>query len=244
MDTTTANDETQEILSEPEEEIYGPKRPLPPPPVIDQQRISHYILTQRDRPISSLESMKRYLESPDDIDSRINELEQQHADDLARLYTALAEEYLDEAEDRYYSLDEKVLHNDIKALYWDLHGEKSDPKPEWGRALEHTEIAYRSRMQDLTRHIKAREHNRKLAEMDFPQSIANYHLKPRDTQHRAARFLVLDSDEHRDKMMSEFGWAWRQVNPLKREYQANEEFQHEIRATVAELGSIFDYRKR
>jgi hypothetical protein len=77
-------------------------------------------------------------------------------------------------------------------------------------------------MEDLTRHIKMRERNQKVAEMDFPQSIAEYRLKPKDTQHRAARFLVLESDEQREKMLSEFTWAWRQVTPLKEEFEANE----------------------
>jgi hypothetical protein len=58
--------------------------------------------------------MKRFLESPDDIDSRIEELNEQYGDDLDRVYTAITEEYLDEAEDRYSAFDEKVVHNDIQ----------------------------------------------------------------------------------------------------------------------------------
>ncbi|KAF7348575.1 hypothetical protein MVEN_01375100 [Mycena venus] len=245
MDAPTDDVETQDPLSEPENEVQGSKKDLLPLRPIDQQRLSHYILTQRDRPISSLESMKKFLDSPDDVDSRIEELNEQHSEDLDRLYTALTEEYLDEAEDRYYAFDEKVLpDDDIQALYWDLRGENSNPKPEWDYMVAHTAYVYHTRMDEITRHIKLRERNQKLAEMDFPRSIEEYRQKPKDTQHRAARFLVLESDEQREKMLSEFSWAWRQVTPLRDEFQANQEFQDEIRATIAELNNVGDPRKR
>ncbi|KAJ7793403.1 hypothetical protein B0H14DRAFT_2926924 [Mycena olivaceomarginata] len=244
MDGDESDDpETWDMGSEPDN-AQSSKKSLPPLGDFDQLRLSQYILTQRDRPISSIESMKRFLESPDDIDSRIEELNEQYGDDLDRVYTAITEEYLDEAEDRYSAFDEKVVHNDIQALYWDLRGEHSNPEPEWTYVVAHTAYAYRTRMEDLTRHIKMRERNQKVAEMDFPQSIAEYRLKPKDTQHRAARFLGLESDEQREKMLSEFTWAWRQVTPLKEEFEANEEFQDEIRSTIAELNSVADPRKR
>ncbi|KAJ7253760.1 hypothetical protein B0H12DRAFT_1071424 [Mycena haematopus] len=244
MDTTTDVVQTQDTVSESDDEAQSPKKALPLR-AIDQQRLSLYILTQRDRPISSFESMKKFLETPDDPELRIEEQNEQYGEDLDRMYTALTEEYLDEAEDRYYAFDEKVLPNNaIQALYWELHGENSNTEPEWDHAIAHTAYAHRTRMEDITRHIKARETSRKIAEMDFPQSIREYRLKPKDTQHRVARFLVLESDEQRDKMLSEFSWAWRQIAPLKDEFEANEEFQDEIRATVVELNNVGDPRKR
>jgi hypothetical protein len=62
---------------------------------------------------SRLESMKQFLDLPEDEANalRIRELDEQYEEDLQRLYTAQAEEYMDDAEDRYYSLDENVLPN-------------------------------------------------------------------------------------------------------------------------------------
>jgi hypothetical protein len=56
--------------------------------------------------------MKKFLESPDDVESRLDELNEQYEEDLQRLYMALAEDYMDDADDLYYSFDEKVLPDD------------------------------------------------------------------------------------------------------------------------------------
>ncbi|KAJ6572109.1 hypothetical protein B0H19DRAFT_1132590 [Mycena capillaripes] len=243
MDPTTDDVEMQNPVSESEDEAQAASKPPPPLSTVDQQRLSLYILTQRDRPIPSFESMKKFLESPDDIDARVEELNEQYAEDLERLYTALAEEYMDEAEDRYYSFDEKVQPiDDIQALYSDLRSENSN-EPVWDSAIHYTSSTYQKRMnsEDIVWHLKNRE--KKAAEMDFPQSIEEYRLKPKETQQRAARFLVLETDENREKMMSEFGWTWRLVTPLKDEFQTNQDFQEEIRATIVEL-NVGDPRKR
>ncbi|KAF8217713.1 hypothetical protein K438DRAFT_1952591 [Mycena galopus ATCC 62051] len=241
MDAAMDDVEAQDSISEPDDEPQSSKKLLPLRP-IEQLRLNQYILTQRDRPISSLDSMKKFLDSSDDVDLRIEEQKDQYEEDLDRLYTALTEEYLDEAEDRYYAFDEKLLpNNDIQALYWDLRGEHSNHEPEWDYAVAHAEYAYRTRMEEITRHFKARE---KKAVQDFPQSIEQYRLRPKDMQHRVAHFLVLESDEQREKMLSEFDWAWRQITPLREQFQADEAFQDEVRATIAELNNVVDPRKR
>ncbi|KAJ6469435.1 hypothetical protein C8R45DRAFT_837457 [Mycena sanguinolenta] len=220
MNATTDVVEAQDTVFDSDDEPQSPKKAPLPLRAIDQQRLSHYILTQRDRPISSFESMKKFLETPDDVDSRIDEQNEQYGEDLDRLYTALTEEYLDEAEDRYYAFDDRMLpDNDIEALYRDLHSENSNAQHSWDYAIAYTAHTHHTRLEEITRHIKA---TRRLVEMDFPQSIQEYRLKPKDNQHRAARFLVLESDEQREKMLTEFGWAWRQVTPLKTEFEANE----------------------
>jgi adenylate cyclase class IV len=53
--------------------------------------------------------MKRFIESPDNVESRVEELNEQYSEDLDKLYMALAEEYMDEEEDRYYSFDANEL---------------------------------------------------------------------------------------------------------------------------------------
>ncbi|KAJ7931281.1 hypothetical protein B0H13DRAFT_1959712 [Mycena leptocephala] len=243
MDAAAEDDvEMQDPVSGPEDDSEPQSSRKPPPlSAIDQQRLSLYILTQRDRPITSLESMKNFLESPDDVESRLDELNEQYEEDLQRLYMALAEDYMDDADDLYYSFDEKVLpDDDIEAFYSDLRGETTNPQPEWEYAVAYTMHTYRTRLDDINRHGKPRE---KAAEIDFPQTIEEYRLKPKEIQHRAARFLVLETDEQREKMMSEFGWFSRLVNPLKAEFNASQEFQEEVRATVVEL-NVGDPRKR
>lgn len=54
--------------------------------------------------------MKEFLDLPEDISmkSRIQELHERYEEDLARLYLAQAEDYLDDAVDLYLSFDEKA----------------------------------------------------------------------------------------------------------------------------------------
>jgi hypothetical protein len=65
------------------------------------------------------------------------------------------------------------------------------------------------------------EEARKRQEAQFPVSIEDFHGKPKDVQHRAARFLVLEEGTKQEKMLSEYGWAWRQVKPLQEEMTKN-----------------------
>ncbi|KAJ7154658.1 hypothetical protein C8R46DRAFT_1041673 [Mycena filopes] len=204
--------EMQDSFSEPDEESRALNKNLPEPTVpIDQQRLSLYILTQRDRPIPSLEEMKRFLDAPDDPEARIDELNRYYEEDLERLYTAQAEDYLDELEDRYYSFDEKLLPNeDLRALYADL---RVEPHPQftWEWNLARTTSIHQKRVGEFARHVQT----------DFPQTVEEYKRKPTETQHRVARLLVLESDEQRENMLSEFGWTWRQASPLQQEFDAN-----------------------
>jgi hypothetical protein len=61
------------------------------------------------------------------------------------------------------------------------------------------------------------EETRKWQEAQFPVSIEDFRGKSKDVQNRAARFLVLDDATRQEKMLSEYGWAWRQVKPLQEE---------------------------
>ncbi|KAJ7484380.1 hypothetical protein FB451DRAFT_82834 [Mycena latifolia] len=192
---------------------------------------------RRDRPISSLEAMKEFLDLPEDVATklRIEELYEQYEEDLERLYMAQAEDYMDEAEDRYYAFQE--AYPEIEDAYSDFRKEDSRrwQQIEWDHALAHTTSTHQTRLEKL---------RAPPTEIEFPQSIDEYRLlKSKETQHRIARFLLLETDEQREKMLSEFGWAWRQVTPLKNEFQANTEFQEELRVSIADL-NVADPRKR
>ncbi|KXN87689.1 hypothetical protein AN958_08326 [Leucoagaricus sp. SymC.cos] len=57
----------------------------------------------------------------------------------------------------------------------------------------------------------------------FPLTLEEFHAKPRDIQIRVANFLNADS-ARKDRMMTEFNWAWRQVEGLVREFSSNVSF--------------------
>ncbi|KAJ7089204.1 hypothetical protein B0H15DRAFT_839886 [Mycena belliarum] len=231
-DAGSANDPDE---SDPQFSSSRQNFPLSP---IDQQWLSLYILTQRDRPICSLQAMKEFLDMPDDLATaaRIEELNEQYEEDLERLYMAQAEEYMDEAEDRYYSYQEASQSGQLEEAYANWRKEDGDRQLMWRHATELTHHAYQSRLSKLSETPPTNS--------DFPQSIDEYRLKPKETQHRIARFLLLETEDQRDKMLTEFGWAWRQVTPLKDEFQANIEFQEELRVSMAELQHVADPRKR
>ena len=66
----------------------------------------------------------------------------------------------------------------------------------------------RSEMENREEEIRRRR------EQMFPSSFEDFKGKPRDIQLRAARFLVADIVKQ-ERMLTEFNWAWRQVQPLK-----------------------------
>ena len=65
------------------------------------------------------------------------------------------------------------------------------------------------------------EKDRKEWEKTFPISKEDFEKKGRDVQLRAARFLIASSETEREKMLSAYGWAWRQVNPLLTIFRAD-----------------------
>lgn len=149
-----------------------------------------------------------------------------------------------------------------QANYSRFRAEGSNPQFEWDYALSRTTSTYNIRLDEITqRHNK--NPGEKTVDFEFPQSVDDYRAKSKDTQHRVARFLSLESDAQREKMLTEFGWAWRQVVPLKDEFQTNtvrlwllllprfptisqlfKEFQEEVRALIVEMNSVADPRKR
>lgn len=62
------------------------------------------------------------------------------------------------------------------------------------------------------------EESRKRREVQFPQSAADFNtIQDKELQQRIARFLTSDAIVQ-DRMLNEYGWAWRQVQGLKEEY--------------------------
>ena len=89
---------------------------------------------------------------------------------------------------------------------------------EWQDDYEAIRYTYISQLLALTKQrneIEMREEEmRKRREQMFPRDAEDFKGKAKDIQLRAARFLVADGAKQ-EKMLSEFNWAWRQVQPLK-----------------------------
>jgi len=89
---------------------------------------------------------------------------------------------------------------------------------EWQDDYEAVRYTYISQLLALAKQrneVEIREEEmRKRREQMFPISFDDFKGKGKDIQLRAARFLVADIVKQ-EKMLSEFNWAWRQVQPLK-----------------------------
>jgi len=237
--------------------------------LLDRYRSALFILTQKDRPIPTLQEMEEELAKPDDLrhlEQEISKVGEQHLFDLERLYTFHAEEYYDECVDRYLAKDDtQILVEDetnptavasykkLEELYEDTRF-PADLISLWDNDLalmrythlRHLHSLYQKRVEIETakRLQEAQEEEaRRRQEGQFPVSIEDFRRKPKDVQHRAARFLVLDDGVRQEKMLTEYGWAWRQVKPLQEEMAKSAEFKAEIQALVIEL-DIQDPRKR
>lgn len=71
----------------------------------------------------------------------------------------------------------------------------------------------------------------------FPLTLEEFKSKPRDIQIRVATFLDADHIKQ-DQMMTQFSWAWRQVDGLVREFKENVGLHFLLGQKVAESSGI------
>ncbi|KAJ7201588.1 hypothetical protein GGX14DRAFT_464340 [Mycena pura] len=218
--------ETQD-LNDPEPEPQTSRVVASSLSAIDQQRFNLWILTQKDRPMLSLEDMKKFLELDEETAtrSRLAQLEEHFEDDLERLYMAEAQDQLDDLNDFYCSFEGE--NDELQALSVEARKPKSSHL--WDYIFSHTNQTYQQRLVDIRRGRSGSK-----PQMDFPKSIDEYRQRPKETQQRVARFLLLESDDQREQMMAEFGWPWRDVMPLQEAFETNTEFQERIRTVLIE----------
>ena len=73
--------------------------------------------------------------------------------------------------------------------------------------------------------LEAREEEeRKRREADFPLTKEEFATKGRDVGRRAVVFLTTTDTAAKEKMLSEYGWAWRQVRPLMEVFEKDVSF--------------------
>ncbi|KAG1877194.1 hypothetical protein F4604DRAFT_1580871 [Suillus subluteus] len=170
------------------------------------------------------------------VDDKIKELKRQHQEDIELLTAFQAAEYRQEVLNRYNCIDDSMMGVDTEDLIQvdylaALNELYNDARPmkrfqhDMDDALSQIRYNYlKSLLPLLTqrRTLKSREtHIRRQRDAQFPQSIEEYHNIPeRDIQLRIARFLLRSSSEQ-EKMMGDYGWVWRAVNPLVSAFKAN-----------------------
>ena len=179
------------------------------------------------------------------IKERMKSLREDHLKDLERLYSFHAQDYKQEMMDRYLSQEEGqggdidgknltpaevrfqvsnlfLVYLYIETIYYqEIYNDVLKDQAmemEWQDDYEAARYTYISQHLALAKQrneIENREEEmRKRREQMFPTSFEDFKGKPRDIQLRASRFLVADIAKQ-EKMLSEFNWAWRQVQPLK-----------------------------
>ncbi|KAF8074644.1 hypothetical protein FPV67DRAFT_1474339 [Lyophyllum atratum] len=226
---------------------------------LDIHRTAQYTLTQKDRPIPTLEQMEEELkpDTTSTLKQRIAELQKQHLSDLQRLYAWHAEEYLDQALDRYLSKDDlqylaegeddpmlKQGYAQLDAIYEEGR-RNTEQQMQWEDDVERMRYTHMTLLTELNTKLKEQEkldeEARKRQEAAFPINIEDYNSKSKDVQLRVARFLTLTDKVRQEKMLSEFGWAWRQVKPLQEIFGKNDVFKSDILVSLME---VKDPRKR
>ncbi|KAG1789516.1 uncharacterized protein HD556DRAFT_1296784 [Suillus plorans] len=170
------------------------------------------------------------------VDDKIKELRRQHQEDIELLTAFQAAEYRQEVLSRYSCIDDSMMGADAEDLVQvdylaALNELYNDARPmkrfqhDMDDALSQIRYNYLKSLFPLLiqrRHLKLQEKTtRRQREAQFPQSIEEYHNIPdRDVQLRIARFLTRSTSE-RDRMMDEYGWAWRAVESLFLAFKAN-----------------------
>ena len=95
----------------------------------------------------------------------------------------------------------------------------------WEDSIAHMRYTHFSALLPLQKRLKEQqikeEEERKRRDAEFPLSIDEFKAKPKDIQHRVAVFLTTSDLNGQEKMLSEYGWAWRQVKPLQEVYDKN-----------------------
>ncbi|KAF9038186.1 hypothetical protein BJ165DRAFT_426223 [Panaeolus papilionaceus] len=197
------------------EDVHGPHLDK----ALDQWRYAQFVLKWKGRPVPDFETMKAEVEKTitgEDVKKKIAELEQDHIQDLERLYDMQAKEYIRELEDVYLSRDDgeykkrdgEEQTGEQKNLETFLNGSMRQQLMMQRLLSDHSHLRYNHlhRVNELLYDEKERMKK-------FPADIDDFKSRPKDVQVRVARYLVADR-QRQERYLNEFGWVWRQTQPL------------------------------
>ncbi|EIW76940.1 hypothetical protein CONPUDRAFT_146621 [Coniophora puteana RWD-64-598 SS2] len=195
------------------------------------------------------------------VEEKIAKLRAEHEADLSQLIAFTAEAYRAERHDRLSALD-------LDSPYWENRADSMDPQdaealaalaaqhandvhmPEFENdaddALESLKYAHLQELlpllhqkSKLQAHVGAAKRAR---DAQFPRSRAELNGLDGDTKLRVARYLVTGANE-KERMMDNFGWVWRQCQPLVDEFARDDEFADSINQMLRDsihFGQVFD----
>ncbi|KAF8954199.1 hypothetical protein BDZ97DRAFT_1866660 [Flammula alnicola] len=224
---------------------------------LEGHRRALFVMNQKKRAVPDFETMKAEAEKPDDLDSvkeRLKTLQEEHLEDLRRLYAYHALDYEQEVEDRYLLNDEswfsedKINDTSNARLQEILSSPLADVslEAEWQNDYEQLRYTYLFQLIPLEKRHRdlelAQEQERKRRERMFPDSKEDFEKKAKEVQLRAARFLVASAPE-KEKMLAIYDWAWRQVQPLQEIFKKDEVFAADVRGMVLAHTSVSDPRR-
>ncbi|TFY71289.1 hypothetical protein EVG20_g1720 [Dentipellis fragilis] len=211
---------------------------------------AQHVLRNSGTYFPSLSEMKENEKVPDTLSGvkkRINQLENQHTSDLENLFKYQGQLYMDDALHRYEQYDEvfpaggtqQPADAFTEARERVMEDSRRDLSREFEDHVEELRMAHLHATQPLLKRrkeLEAREEaERKRRDAQFPKSVDEYHtIRNKDIQVRVARYLSADKGQQ-EKIMSEFGWAWRQVQPLLDTYNSNAEFKNEVHKILKDV---------
>ncbi|CCM02616.1 uncharacterized protein FIBRA_04719 [Fibroporia radiculosa] len=195
-----------------------------------------------------LAAAKELVESPETAagtERRIQELRVRHWDEMQTLLDWQTQDYFQEAMDRHDSNNDDQKSNSDEDVHADRHFESfyqslhTDPAPFscFDDVLSAHRYAHLRTINGLLNQHAAQAEKedaaRRKRDAQFPAGIEEYRaIRNKDIQIRMARFLMADSNT-KDRMMSEFQWAWRQVQSLVDEFSKNVRFSRNVSEILA-----------
>lgn len=213
-----------------------------------QREFAQYVLEEKGSYFPSLSEMKK-SESVTlaNVKQQIKDLENRHDRDLQNLFKHQADQYLDEALDRYLQYDDDLA---LLASQQTSRMDFDDPAATLGRLYKLSRKVTLSGLNDelsqiRDAHVKAlaplykqkaeleikEEAARRQQLAMFPRSVDEYRrTTSKDAQVRIARFLAADHAQQL-KMLNEYNWVWRQVQPLLDVYKSDSSFKLDIDKT-------------
>ncbi|KIM38305.1 hypothetical protein M413DRAFT_244181 [Hebeloma cylindrosporum] len=212
---------------------------------LDAHRIAAFTIAQKRRSIPDFEELEKAETEPEDelklINERITLLGDNHLKDLERLYTIQAINYKAEVKDQYVSFNESELEvpgtepSVIEEIFANGPVKEFSIENTWNNDYDLIRYTYLSQvlgLQKRRQQIQAqRERERKEFEKQFPQTTEEFESKPMDMQIRVARFLTAEKAQ-KEKLLSEFDWAWRQTEALEKIFKADQLFASEVRSML------------
>ncbi|KAN0121067.1 hypothetical protein V8E52_003655 [Russula decolorans] len=205
---------------------------------IEKHEFAQYILREHGTYFPRSEDMSGFVESVPNVKQRIDQLQTQHTAELEKLCARQAEQYLQDARDRYAAQNDEAdtgYSDDIDLYRQPSHG-KTSLETRFNHETTMVRLAHVETVAPLRYKlvIKQREEeSRKRREVHFPQNATEFNtIQDKELQQRIARFLTSDAIVQ-DKMLNEYHWGWRQVMGLKEEYTKDSAFKENVQRRVA-----------